>query len=84
MQDSDQPGGWRNWCHEEGVQRDHRNTPEAQRARSIIICKYQGLGLGGSQISIEGIGRSFNCLAIEVQFEIKFGFFVWLLGTSIR
>jgi hypothetical protein len=31
-----------------------RNTPEAQRARSIIICKYHGMGLGGSQISIGG------------------------------
>jgi hypothetical protein len=24
-------------------ERDHGNTPEAQRARSIIICKYQGM-----------------------------------------
>lgn len=33
--------------------RDHRNAHDTQRARSIIICNYHGIGLGGSQISIE-------------------------------
>lgn len=30
-------------------------TSEAQRSRSIIICKYPGMGLGGSQISLRVI-----------------------------
>jgi hypothetical protein len=46
--------GWRNWSHEE--------------ARPIIICKYHGMALRGSHISIESKDRSFNCLTIEVQF----------------
>jgi hypothetical protein len=42
--------------HEErkGLEREHGNTPDAQRARSIIICKHYEMGLGGSQITIEG------------------------------
>lgn len=50
---------------ESGAERDHENTPEAQRARSIVKCKYHGMGLGGGQISIES--KAFICSAIEVQ-----------------
>lgn len=36
-----------------GLERDHGNIPEAQKATSVIICMYHGMGLGGSQISIK-------------------------------
>jgi len=49
-------------------ERNHENTCEAQRDRSIIIYKYHGMGLGGSQISIECKDKPFNCSAIEVKF----------------
>lgn len=51
-----------------GPEKDHENTPEAQRARSVIIRKCDKIGLGGSQITLEGKDRSFNYSAIEVQF----------------
>lgn len=34
---------------ERQIQRDHGNTPEAQIAKSIIICKYHGVGLIDSE-----------------------------------
>ena len=49
-------------------ERDHGNTHEVQRARSLMMCKYCGMGLGGSQISRENKGRSFISSAIEVIF----------------
>jgi hypothetical protein len=53
---TDALGGRRHWIHEKS----------ALRARLIIIYKYQGLGLGGSQISIEDKEISFSCSAIKV------------------
>jgi hypothetical protein len=41
--------------------KDHGNILEAKRARSIIVCKDREMELRGSQISIEGYGRSCNC-----------------------
>lgn len=49
-----------------GLERDRGNTQKAQKARSKIICKYHGMGIEGSQISLESKGRSFNCSAIEI------------------
>ena len=47
---TDALGGRRHWIHEKA----------APRARLIIIYKYQGLGLGDSQISIEDKEISFS------------------------
>lgn len=61
--------GWRSWSHEEGVGErswNHGNIAQVWRARSIIICKCHGMGLGGSQICIEAKVTSFNCSGIEV------------------
>lgn len=40
------------------------------------------MGLGGSQISMEGSDKSFNCSTIQLQFEINLGFSVQVLGTN--
>jgi hypothetical protein len=34
-------------------ERDHGNTLEAQRSRSIIICKYHGMGVGVARLAQE-------------------------------
>jgi len=62
-------GAMRKRSREGGGERGgHGNTPEAQGARSIIISKYHGMELRGSQMSIGGYGRTVNCSATGMQF----------------
>lgn len=51
-----------------GPERDHGDTPEAQKARSIIICKYHGVGLRGTQVSIK---RKDHLTALFLRYSFK-------------